>query len=117
MTESMKRELSIVLIEHLRIMPTPKRGGDWKDDLEEFSYRLPSHKELEGITEEEYGMLCQGDSCPRACSELLSDLFEELEGDLSARAITYRRKLETTREHMKSHLKHYEGYAKQYKYK
>lgn len=79
MTEITTRQKSIKKIELLR-SSIPYQGGDWDDAIAAFSGKVPPHDTLPGITVEEYRTLIHGDSCPRACSTLLAELSEEIEG-------------------------------------
>ena len=73
-----QRQLSIAKM--FSIMDSVKfDGGDWDDFLATKVAHLPGSKEFPGITPEEFSIIDDAFSCPRAASDLLSELHEEIE--------------------------------------
>lgn len=54
-------------------------GGDWDDHLAAQVDALPIIEKLPGITQQEYDTIHEAHSCPRMVSELLSDIWCEVE--------------------------------------
>lgn len=55
-------------------------GGDWDDHLAAQVSALPSRDQFPEITSEEFGTIEDAYSCPRAASDMLAQLREEVDG-------------------------------------
>jgi hypothetical protein len=78
MTQLTQRQESIFKM--LAIMDSVSySGGDWDDYLVAQVDALPLIEKLPGITQQEYDTIHTAYSCPRMVSELISDIWYELE--------------------------------------
>ena len=68
-----------VSIKKLELLEDSIPYEHWKDFRAQIAHLLPPKSELEGLTDEEYSILAQGDSCPRWASDVMHRLYEEIE--------------------------------------
>ena len=81
--ESVNRTASIEKIINLYDSIEQTDDMDWDDKIGKFSYKLPEHIELKGITLREYLSLENGFNSPRMTLNVIEDLRLELKGILT----------------------------------